>query len=195
MRVNQQPNIDIATLVRRLRIDFEYNRPVRSLLLMTLIGRAVSIRRSNLLAMIGARLPCPSRLDAAIWHRLEMTKACPSHEERSNQARYANSCRVNLGRTCSKGTHGVIEGLRARLRRSPDPEEIESELRQDKCYGGRKKKEGVVGEDGHECFGHSIRAQEVDAVDTCTFSHDTTPSSADSTIYNQKWKVERSWLY
>ena len=134
------------------------------------------------MAMIGVGLLSPSGLDAAIWHRLEMMKVCPSHEERSNQAKYANSCRVNLGRTSPKGTHGVIEGLRARLKRSPDPKEIELELRRDKDYGGCKKKEIIVDEDGQEYFGRRVRVQEVDAMDTCTFSHITAPSGADSTV-------------
>lgn len=52
----------------------------------------------------------------------------------------ANAARVNFGRTRRSREVGIRERLRKMLRRSPDPEEIQFEIVQDKGYGGRLKR-------------------------------------------------------
>jgi hypothetical protein len=50
--------------------------------------------------------------------------------------RHANSCRRTLGHIGPKGKMGIVEDLREQLGRSPDPNEIEDEMKRDKGYGG-----------------------------------------------------------
>ena len=94
-------------------------------------------------------------LDKDIWYKLERISVDPKYIEKSSAMRRANSCRRTLGRTSPKGEMGIIEDLRHELGRSPDPDEIDDEMNQNKGYEGatlRKKlrmsplESGPVGE-------------------------------------------------
>ena len=84
----------------------------------------------------------PPGLDKDIWYKLERISVDPKYIEKSYAMRHANSCRRTLGRTVPKGEMGIIEDLRHELGHSPDPDEIDDEMNQNKGYGGatlRKK--------------------------------------------------------
>ena len=49
--------------------------------------------------------------------------------------RHANSCLRTLGRTGPKGEMGIVEDLCHELGRSPDPDEIDDDMNQNKDYG------------------------------------------------------------
>ena len=94
-------------------------------------------------------------MDKDIWYKLERIGVDPKCIEKSSAMRHANSCRRTLGRTGPKGEMGIIEDLRHELGHSPDPDEIDDEMNQNKGYGGatlRKKlrmsrlESGPVGE-------------------------------------------------
>ena len=59
----------------------------------------------------------------------------------TQRRKYANACRMNVGRTGPKGEVGITEDLRCSLYKDPDPQEVQREMRKDKGYSGLSKKQ------------------------------------------------------
>jgi hypothetical protein len=145
MDVRNQPHKPMMTLKKRLASKFEYSADIDDDWLRGEIGRGVSTRRFLLMEMIRNGEEVPPGFDKDIWYKLERISADPKYKEKSQAMRHANSCRRTLGRTGPKGEMGIVEDLREQLGRSPDPDEIEDEMKRDKGYGGssNKKRRGV----------------------------------------------------
>ena len=82
----------------------------------------------------------PKRVTKDHWHELVMLEASPCHAIRSQNARRENAARITLGRTGPKGVVGVIDDLRKRLGRDPDPNEVETKIQRDKGYSGNNRR-------------------------------------------------------
>jgi hypothetical protein len=137
--IKMQDTDAMATLKEALEVNIEYTRPPLDSIIQTLARRAIVVRRNWLLQKITNGEEMPVGVTEDHWHHLVMLEASPSHALRSANARHANAARINPGRTGPKGIVGVTEDLRKRLGRDPDPEELETEMRQDKGYGGKAK--------------------------------------------------------
>lgn len=87
----------------------------------------------------------PPGFDKDVWYNLQRISKDPKYKEKSEAMRHANSMRRTLGRTGPKGELGIVEDLREKFGRSPDPDEIEDEMKRDKGYGGTatKKRRGL----------------------------------------------------
>lgn len=136
MDVRNQPHKPMMTLKKRLASKFEYSDDIDDDWLRGEIGRGVSTRRFQLMEMIRNGEQGPPGFDKDMWYNLERISADAKYKEKSQAMRHANSCRRTLGRTGPKGEMGIVEDLRERLGRSPDPDEIEDEMKRDKGYGG-----------------------------------------------------------
>lgn len=100
--------------------------------------------RRDSLALIDKGERQPLHIDHDIWERLKKLAASRQQTEKSEQGKRANMARKSFGRTGSRWVNGVRELLREKFNRSPDPDEMESELTRDKGYGGYKKKRALV---------------------------------------------------
>lgn len=138
--IRKQTFEDVQTFKNRLDDNFEYSGTLNDDYLRALMGRAVTKRRSELISLIKRDGLQPEYIDEQVWHQLEKLAMSKQREERSEQGRYANTCRRTLGRTGCRGVDGVREKLRTLLGRSPDPSEVEDEMQRDKGYGGQRKK-------------------------------------------------------
>ena len=134
----------VTTLKARLNDNFEYSGTLNDDYLRSMMGKAVTKKRGELIALINKGGTQPLHIDHEVWERLVKLAASRQRQEKSEQGRYANACRRSFGRTGSRGINGVRERLREQLNRSPDPDEMEFELSRDKGYGGYKKKRGLV---------------------------------------------------
>ena len=134
----------VTTLKARLNDNFEYSRTLNDDYLRSMMGKAVTKKRGELIALINKGGTQPLHIDSEVWERLVKLAASRQQQEKSEQGRYANACRRSYGRTGSRGINGVRERLREQFNRSPDPEEMEFELSRDKGYGGYKKKLRLV---------------------------------------------------
>ena len=81
-----------------------------------------------------ARKDCPKGFDSEVWEKLEKTRSCPSHIEKSERMKHANSCRITVGRTGPCGEEGVRDQLRSQKGVSPDYDEVFTEMHRDKGY-------------------------------------------------------------
>lgn len=134
--ISRQTYEAVTTLKSRLNESFEYSGTLNEDNLKLVMGKAVSRKRRELIALIKKGGSQPVHIDHEVWERLLKLAASKQHEEKSEQGRYANSCRITLGRTGRQGVNGVIERLREKFKRSPDPDEIEEEMNRDKGFGG-----------------------------------------------------------
>jgi len=134
----------VTTFKARLNDSFEYSRTLNDDYLRSMMGKAVTKKRGELITLINKGGTQPLHIDHEVWERLSKLAASRQRQEKSEQGRYANACRRSYGRTGSRGINGVRERLREQFNRSPDPEEMEFELSRDKGYGGYKKKRGLV---------------------------------------------------
>jgi len=95
--------------------------------------------RNKIMNDIKAGRDCPTGLNRDIWDRLKRICESESFQRKSAAMRYANSCRHSLGRIGPGGEISVRQTLKERFDRSPDPEEVQTEMAQDKGYRGKKK--------------------------------------------------------
>ena len=133
--IRKQAHGDICIFKDRLNEHFEYSADVSEHYLRGFIGKAVTRRRTDLIAFINRNGSRPANFDEDIWKRLEMLATSQQREKRTEHGRYANACRRTLGRTGALGEDGIRERLRQLLGRSPDPDEVNQEMQRDKGYG------------------------------------------------------------
>ena len=134
----------VTNFKARLNDNFEYSGTLNDDYLRSMMGKAVTKKRGELIALINKGGTQPLHIDHEVWERLVKLAASRQRQEKSEQGRYANACRRSFGRTGSRGINGVKERLREQLNRSPDPDEMEFELSRDKGYGRYKTKRGLV---------------------------------------------------
>ena len=134
MDVREQPLIEMATLRRRLRQNFEYSQPVDPILIRQLVGRAITQWRNSLWKKMDAGKDCPKGFDSEVWEKLEKTRSCPSHTEKSERMKHANSYRITVGRTGPCGEEGMRDRLRSQKGVSPNYDEVFTEMHRDKGY-------------------------------------------------------------
>jgi hypothetical protein len=138
--VRCQPEEKMATLRRCLKDHFEYSAPIDRAYIRKLAGKVVTQHRSRLLNSMKDGDECPSGFDSDIWRRLDRIRKDPNREELSQRMKYANSARVNKGRTGPKGEDGTREDLHRKLGREPYPDELQFEMRRKKGYDGVSRK-------------------------------------------------------
>lgn len=129
---------------RRLSEHFEYSGKLNDDHLQGMMGKAVTKRRGELIAYIKSDGKQPLNIDESIWHRLKKLANSKQRHEKSEQGRYANTCRKTLGRTRASRENSVREKLRTLLWRSLDPDEVEEEMQRYKGYGGQKQKKRII---------------------------------------------------
>lgn len=136
--IKKQTYEDITIFKERLSQNFEYSGELNEAYLKSLMGRAVTRRRGELMKSIGRGEPQPNHIDSGVWERLLKLHASKQWEEKSQQGKHANSMRKTMNRTGNRGVHGVRENLRETLGRSPDPDEVYAEVHRDKGSGKTK---------------------------------------------------------
>ena len=134
----------VTNFKARLNDNFEYSGTLNDDYLRSMMGKAVTKKRGELIALINKGGTQPLHIDHEVWERLVKLAASRQRQEKSEQGRYANACHISFGRIGSRGINGVRERLREQLNRSPDPDEMEFELSRDKGYGRYKTKRGLV---------------------------------------------------
>ena len=150
--IRHQPCGLMDTLIARLNEDFEYSDHVSSSFLRTRIGSALSSYTHELIKIIDASGDHLQWVSEAIWSRLVTMAGSEKFKLKSEQMKYANACRKLKGRIGPIGVAGVTEKLRERLGRTPDPDEIQEELRRDKGQERRARmamKETVFEQSGN----------------------------------------------
>jgi hypothetical protein len=138
--ISRQTYEAVTTFKARLNEQFEYSGTLNKYHMRSVMGKAVTRKRTELISFIQKGGSQPLHIDHEVWGRLVKLVASKQGKEKSEQGRYANVCRRTYGRTGSRGMNGVRERLREYLKRSPDPGEIEIEMNCDKGCGGYKKK-------------------------------------------------------
>lgn len=138
--IRQQPFHLMETLMQRLNDDFEYSNDVNPKWLRMRIGNALSSYRHELMKLIQSKQESPKWVDNAVWNRLVKIAGSDKFHAKSEQMRYANSCRKTKGRTGPLGEARVAEKLRQVLGRSPAPEEVHEEMNCDNGYSERVKR-------------------------------------------------------
>ena len=137
--IRQQPYHLMETLMKRMSEDFEYSDDINPSWLRTRIGNALSSYRHDLMKLIDAGEECPSWVKHDVWEKLVKIHGSLQFKQKSEQMRYANSCRKRKGRTGPIGVVGIVERLRLKFSREPDEDEVEVEVVRDKGYSGRTK--------------------------------------------------------
>ena len=137
--IKKQTYEDVSIFKERLNRNFEYFGELNEEHLRALMGKAVTKKRTELIALIKSGGNQPMHIDAEVWGRLQKLAMSKQWEDKSQQGRYANACRKTINRTGNRGVNGVRESLREILGRSPDPDEVYTEAHRDK--GSRVKKE------------------------------------------------------
>lgn len=173
--ISRQTYEAVTTFKARLNERFEYSGPLNEDHMRSVMGKAVTRKRTELISLIHKGGSQPLHIDHEVWGRLVKLAASKQRKDKSKQGRYANACRKTYGRTGPRGLNGVRERLREYLERSPDPEEIEMEMNRDKGYAGYKKK--IRGEASE----HDNVSKQVFSDDNSTGSQSTRPGSEDST--------------
>lgn len=107
--IRQQPFQLMEILFKRLDEDFEYSADVNSAWLRTRIGNALSSYRHELIKMIQAEKEQPKWVSEEIWHKLVKLEGSENFKVKSEQMRFANSCRRTKGRTGPLGEVGIRE--------------------------------------------------------------------------------------
>ncbi|KAG0596262.1 hypothetical protein M758_UG238100 [Ceratodon purpureus] len=100
-------------------------------------GNALSSYRHELIKMIQAQEERQAWVKENVWEKVKELESSEKFRVKSEQMRYANSCRRTKGRIGPLGEVGITERLRRQLGRHPDPEEVQEEMRRDKGYSGR----------------------------------------------------------
>ena len=130
----------------------------------------------------------------SIWAKLTELEASEKFKRKSEQMRFANSCRRTKGRTGPIGEVGITERLRVRLGRYPHPDEIHQEMVRDKGYPGRTRNvsggyQTKSGSDNVEGYTTGVSGSSVKP-DTGHRSHSPmsnhTPTVADESTGNER---------
>lgn len=88
--------------------------------------------------------PKPDDVSDRSWRSLARELENPATIRKAEICSRANASRLNFGRTGPSGEVGVRERLRKKLRRSPEPEEVNLEMARDKGYGGRSQRKKPI---------------------------------------------------
>lgn len=140
--IKKQTYEDVTTFKARLSERFEYSGDLNEDYLRSLMGRAVTRRRGELMKLINKGGSQPNHIDSEVWGRLLKLAQSKQWEEKSEQGKKANASRKTLNRTGNRGISGVRESLRERFGRSPDPDEVFAEVHRPK--GSTVTKEGTA---------------------------------------------------
>lgn len=158
--IRQQPFHNIEILMKRLDDDFDYSEPLNPSYLRTRIGNALSSYRHEIIRMIQAEQDRPPWVSDEVWEKLTRLANSEKFKAKSEQMKYANTCRRTKGRTGPLGASGITERLRLQLQRSPTSDEIFAEMSRDKGYGGRSRRnsksnssKSITDEDGQSLSG------------------------------------------
>ena len=93
----------VQTFRDRLDENFDYLGTLNEDYLRSLMGKAVTKRRSELISLIKTKQKPPKHTNKyignEIWKRLQKLASSKQREQKSEQGRYANSCRRVVGRT------------------------------------------------------------------------------------------------
>ena len=133
--IRKQTHDSMCLLKDRLNENFEYSGDLNEDHLRALLGKVVTRKRTELLAMINNNRKQPLHVDSEVWHRLQKLASSKQRVNRTEHGRYANSCRRTFERIGSVGKDGVRQRLRELYRRSPDPDEVADKMQRDKGYG------------------------------------------------------------
>ena len=139
LHIKKQTYEDMCIFKDRLNENFEYSGDLNEDYLRSLAGKAVTRKRTELIALIERDGSRPPNVDSEKWERLQKIAESKQRAEKKDNGRYANSCRKTLGRTGALGVEGTRERLRDLFGRSPDPHELRDEMEHDKGFGGRKE--------------------------------------------------------
>lgn len=138
--ISRQTYEAVTTLKARLSESFEYSGTLNDDYLRSIMGKAVTKKRTELISLIKRGESQPLHIDHEVWERLVKLAGSKQRKDKSEQGRYANACRKTYGRTGRTGLNGVREKLKQKLERSPDPEEIGNEMNRVKGFRGDKEK-------------------------------------------------------
>ena len=141
--INKQPHSALLEIADWIQHTWEYQHPIKWEFVKATIARGVTLRRAELWKKIRMNGPKPDDVSDHTWRSLKRELQNPATLKKQENCSKANASRVNFGRTGPSGEVGVRARLRKRLRRSPDPEEVQLEMSRDKGYGGRSKKNKV----------------------------------------------------
>ncbi|KAG0593800.1 hypothetical protein M758_UG020300 [Ceratodon purpureus] len=139
--IRHQPFYLMEVLMNRMNEDFDYSADVNTSWFRTRVGSALSNYRHEFIKMIQAKEERPPWVKDSVWAKLQELEASDKFRMKSEQMRYANSCRRTKGRIGPLGVVGITERLRQKLGRDPDPEEVQEEMVRDKGYSGRVRSE------------------------------------------------------
>ena len=156
--IKKQTYEDVSIFKERLNKSFEYSGELNEEHLRALMGKVVTKKRTELIALIKRGGSQPMHIDAEVWERLQKLAASKQWEEKSLQGRYANACRKTINRTGNRGVNGVRENLREMLGRSPDLDEVYTEAHRDK--GSRVKKEKDIVSPNFDISGEEDTSEE-----------------------------------
>lgn len=156
--IKKQTYEDVSVFKERLSMSFEYSGQLNEEHLKSLMEKAITRRRGELMKLIQSGGTLPNHIDSKVWERLLKLQRSKQWEEKSQQGKYANACRKTINYTGKRGVNGVRESLRELLGRSPDPEEVYAEARQHKGYDmvtvkkekGKSKCEDSAGQESSE---------------------------------------------
>lgn len=160
--VRQQPFHLMDILMTRLSEDFDYSEPLNPAWLRQRIGNALSSYRHELIRMIQLQQERPPWINETIWTKLVKLEGSEKFRQKSEQMKFANSCRRTKGRTGPLGEVGITERLRIQLGRSPDPEEVIHEMHRDKGYSGRNKRPSVSMSSKHTSANENVSCGDED---------------------------------
>lgn len=138
--IRKQTYEDVTVFKERLSQSFEYSGQLNEEHLRTLMERAVTSKRRQLMALIKEGGAQPNHIDSEVWECLLKLKASKQWEEKSLQGKKANSSRKTINRTGNRVVNGVSEILRETLERSPDPDKVYAEAHHNKGSKPRKVK-------------------------------------------------------
>ncbi|KAG0591288.1 hypothetical protein KC19_1G164000 [Ceratodon purpureus] len=139
-QINKQPPHVVKEIADWIQHTWEYSTPIQFEVVKEVIARGVTLRRAELKQRITRREPKPEDVSDRTWRSLSRELENPATKVKSLNCSRANAARINFGRTGPSGEVGVREKLRRRLRRSPEPHEVDFEMARDKGYGGRSKR-------------------------------------------------------
>ncbi|KAG0574272.1 hypothetical protein KC19_VG249300 [Ceratodon purpureus] len=133
--VRRFPKEKLREAREKLAEKFEYSSKLSKGFIWSVLGRALSQRRNAVLALIESGIPCPLSFDERVWNTLKKYKDDPATQKKREYTQRARA---------SRGSGGKTKSLGEVLKRSPNPEEEEAEMRRDKGWGVRKRKAPAV---------------------------------------------------
>ena len=134
--IRKQTYEDMCIFKDRLHQHFEYSGDLNEDHVRALLGKAVTRKRTELVALITRGGTQPLHIDEEVWERLRRLANSKQRESKTEHGRYVNACRRMFGRTCSLGVAGIREKLHERYGRSLDPDEVREEMERHKSIRG-----------------------------------------------------------